>query len=140
MRILLTILLAAVTPHTSAAADLPVANDAACLVAKDPRPHVGRTLRFRAQFNSDYRHRSLLRPLGCDYSFKVDSIAREAELVIAPEGIFMGRPRSENLVVTVEGRVAKRQANSFQFQLDDGVRFDIAAAQELQVLGIGYPR
>jgi hypothetical protein len=38
-------------------------------------------------------------------------------------------------VVTVHGIVVQRSPNSFQFQDDDGVRFDIAEAKDPQIIG-----
>ena len=122
------------------AEDMRAANDEACRIAKSPRLYVGKTLRFRGQFLSDYRERSRLRPLGCDYGFPVDSLSEQAEAVITPRGFLMGRPWSERIVVTVEGHLARREANGLQFQHDDGVRLDVTKANDLQVFDIGYPK
>lgn len=120
--------------------DLFAANKAACAVAKAPSSHVGQVLRFRAEFRSDYRHRSRVRPLGCENWFAVDYLSPEAQDVIVPGGFFRGRPWSERLVVTVTGHLTQRKPNGAQFQNDDGVRFDVLSVEELQSIDGGHGR
>ena len=107
----------------------------ACAVAEAPASYMGEAMTFRAEFRSDYRHRSIVRPIGCERPMAVGALSPEAESVIAPGGLFFGWPRSQRRVVTVHGIVVQRSANSLQFQDDDGVRFDIAEAKDLQILG-----
>jgi len=110
-------------------------NGEACAVAEAPASYLGKSMTFRAEFKSDYRHRSIVRPIGCERPMAVGALSPEAESVIAPRGLFFGWPRSQRLVVTVHGIVVQRSPNSFQFQDDDGVRFDIAEAKDPQIIG-----
>lgn len=128
------------SPIHAAAAQWPISQNAACDAAKTPSRYVGKSFQFRAEFSSDYRHGSRLRPLGCEHRFAVDLLSEQVEGLILPQGFYMGRPWSEKIVVTVKGVVTVREANGGQFQNDDGVRFDMLHASELQIIDVGYPK
>jgi len=123
----LTISLTACTTGPANAVDA----SSACRIKHDESHHVGETISFRGEYDSDGIERAIVMPAGCDSGFGVGTIA-PALVTQMDSHVLPGFYPARKIDAVFTGQLVQSTPNTAQFRLDDGVRINITAVQGIR--------
>ncbi len=103
----------------------------ACRIKHEESHHIGETISFRGEYVSDGIERAIVTPAGCDSGFGIGTIA--PELVSQMDShVLPGFYPALKIDAVFTGQLVQGTPNTAQFRLDDGVRLNITAVQDIR--------